>query len=53
MARPPSYVTKKEFNEHKKEVKKLIIDSARKIKKDDEKHDKKIMKRKSVSKKKD
>ncbi len=44
MARQPSYATKKDLMEHKKEVKKMIKDETSKIKKWDVKQDKKALK---------
>lgn len=45
MAKAPEYVTKKEFNLHKKEVSKMIKEAVKGVKKWDVKQDKKLLKK--------
>lgn len=45
MAKAPEYITKKEFNQHKKDVSKMIKEAVKGIKKWDVHQDKKLLKK--------
>jgi hypothetical protein len=47
MSKSVEYITKKEFNEHKKEVSKMIKEAVKEVKKWDVKQDKKLISKKS------